>query len=69
MEHRSGCLICGRDLVYFDANKRQICSICGHAFNANVQCINSHFICNKCHSLPATAYRKILHFHENESIQ
>jgi hypothetical protein len=56
MEHRSGCLICGRDLIYFDADKRLICSICGQAFHSNVHCINSHFICDACHSLSATEY-------------
>ena len=56
MERRFGCLICGCNLIYFDADKRQICSICGHAFNASVHCMNGHFICDKCHSLPATEY-------------
>ena len=55
-EHRSGCLICGADLVYSNAEERQICSICTHGFHSNVHCINGHFVCDACHSLPATAY-------------
>ena len=56
MEHKSGCLICGCNLVYSDGEKEQICSICGHTFNANVHCSNNHFICDSCHSLSAIEY-------------
>jgi len=54
--HKSGCLICGADLIYSDAEEREICSICGHALHSNVHCISGHFICDTCHSLPATEY-------------
>jgi hypothetical protein len=56
MGYKSGCLICGSNLIYSNAEKNQVCSICSHTYNANVHCINGHFICDKCHSLSAIEY-------------
>jgi len=56
MEYKSGCLICGGNLIYSDAEMKQICSICGHAFNTNGYCVNSHFVCDRCHSSSAIEY-------------
>jgi hypothetical protein len=51
--HNSGCLICGADLVYRDAPRQIACELCGEELPANAACANGHFICDRCHGLPA----------------
>ncbi|MCX7874871.1 MAG: DUF5714 domain-containing protein [Melioribacteraceae bacterium] len=47
---KSGCLICGADLIYSENSEELICFYCKEEFNANEKCINNHYVCNKCHS-------------------
>jgi len=49
---KSGCLICGKDLTYFNSSQKLKCSICGEMFETNAACKNEHFVCDKCHSQP-----------------
>lgn len=53
MEHTTGCLVCGRDLVYLDGPRRVTCTYCGETEDAEVICPEGHFICDRCHSLSA----------------
>jgi len=53
LEEKSGCLVCGRDLVYLDAPEEIACSFCGKGHVTEVRCIEGHFICDDCHRLPA----------------
>jgi len=53
MNHKSGCLICGKDLVYLTSTEILNCSYCGESFQADVHCTDSHYVCDKCHSLTA----------------
>ncbi len=55
MEHKSGCIVCGHELVYFDEGKDQNCSFCKKDFKANVNCPEGHFICDECHGLDAVS--------------
>ena len=51
--YTNGCIICGKDLIYFNSAKRIKCSICGKEFETNASCIEGHFVCDRCHSQPA----------------
>lgn len=45
-----GCMVCGRDLVYFDTNRQLQCEYCGTVLAANASCTQGHFICDTCHA-------------------
>lgn len=48
--HETGCLICGKDLHYFNPAKILKCNLCGKSFETNASCIDEHFVCDVCHS-------------------
>ena len=50
---KTGCLVCGKELVYFDETKKVECFYCGSIFDSNVECADGHFICDRCHSISA----------------
>ncbi|MCX6230521.1 MAG: DUF5714 domain-containing protein [Bacteroidetes bacterium] len=50
MEHKSGCLICGNEIVYLQSNEISKCVYCNNEFNINERCEDGHYICDKCHS-------------------
>lgn len=51
-EHKTGCLVCGRDLIYGTRETRE-CYYCGEIFDANVTCECGHYVCDKCHGSSA----------------
>jgi hypothetical protein len=51
--HRKGCVLCGRDLTYLEAEEEMNCALCGVSARANVRCSDGHYICDGCHSLDA----------------
>ena len=53
MDYKTGCTICGSELVYNNNYSKFECFYCKNKFDTNVICINGHFICDNCHSLPA----------------
>ena len=53
MSFKTGCLICGNELVYSDQTFENKCFYCGNVFNSNEKCKNDHFVCNTCHSSSA----------------
>ena len=53
-EFKSNCLICGSELKYFDTSILIECVYCGQSFESNASCANGHYICDSCHSFPAT---------------
>ncbi len=53
MEHRSGCLICGRDLVYTREPRDLLCAVCNEVRSTTAACEAGHFVCDRCHSLGA----------------
>lgn len=53
MEHRSGCLVCGKDLRYLEAPTKLRCEYCHDLHEANAVCVGGHFICNLCRQLGA----------------
>ena len=50
---KDGCLICQSELVYQSTTELLKGSFCDLYFDSNVKCINSHYICDSCHSLDA----------------
>lgn len=51
---RSGCLICGADLVYEQSETIHKCQICGKDFWSGVHCAQNHFVCDDCHITDAS---------------
>lgn len=50
MENRSGCLVCGKPLEYYDTEREMTCSICGERFPSAAGCVDGHYICDRCHA-------------------
>lgn len=53
MVERTGCLVCGKRLVYSDRHAPRKCVLCGETFPGNAECSAGHFVCDSCHSLGA----------------
>lgn len=53
MAEKTGCLVCGRDLIYLDTPEELTCSSCGRVYVSSARCPEGHFICDECHRLPA----------------
>lgn len=49
-DHRSGCLICGKPLQYFDSPEKLKCEKCGLEFESSACCEDRHFVCDACHA-------------------
>jgi len=52
-KHITGCMVCGAELVYSQANRKLKCYYCGQDFYGNVVCDAGHFVCDKCHAYDA----------------
>lgn len=52
-DHKTGCLICGEELFYGKEPAKLECFYCKQACDSNVKCKNGHYVCDRCHSLPA----------------
>lgn len=55
MDNKSGCLLCGDEIIYLDEAKKMTCSVCGKEFESNAVCKNGHYVCDLCHSEAAYA--------------
>ncbi len=53
LDHRTDCLVCGGELVYEEGLDKLECFYCHEVYDSNVKCKNDHFVCDRCHSLPA----------------
>ena len=53
MEHKSGCLFCGKELLYLDRPEELPCIYCKGTFPTQAKCVDNHFVCDTCHSLSA----------------
>ena len=45
----TGCLVCGRPLVYLTVPAEKRCAICGNLAKADAMCEKGHFVCDLCH--------------------
>lgn len=52
-QHRSGCMVCGAELIYLEMDQNKACHYCGQIALANAQCANGHSVCDACHSADA----------------
>lgn len=50
MEHSSGCLICGSNLVYSERAEDVTCSYCGATETSTARCSRRHYVCDRCHN-------------------
>jgi hypothetical protein len=48
--HATGCVVCGKDLVYLAASERMACALCGAAEDSPARCKAGHFVCDACHA-------------------
>ena len=53
LARKTGCLVCGGDIVYLDAPEELVCTSCGRRQRTTVRCSAGHFVCDDCHRLPA----------------
>ncbi len=50
LDHKSGCVVCGAELVYAAQDKDLICFYCGASGRTSVACAGGHYVCDSCHS-------------------
>ena len=67
MNHKTGCFICGKDLIYKDDVEDLKCVYCHKVVQANVSCTKGHYICDQCHSASANAIIETHCIHSNET--
>ncbi len=65
--HRSGCMVCGADLIYFETDQDNSCHYCGQVVPANARCANGHFVCDACHRANAVEIIKKVCLHSREA--
>lgn len=53
VEHQNGCLICGADLLYREESRPVVCVLCAADSLSQAVCSAGHFVCDRCHGLPA----------------
>lgn len=53
VDYKSGCLVCGKELVYQKKFENVVCYYCNETYDSNVKCVDGHFICDRCHRLSA----------------
>jgi len=63
---RSGCLVCGAELLYFQSNRNLSCHYCGRSLPANARCAKGHFVCDSCHSADAVEVIRQVCLHSRE---
>ncbi len=66
--YRSGCMVCGADLVYSGTDRDETCHYCGRVISTSTRCVNGHFVCNFCHSADALEIIKTVCLHSGETI-
>ncbi len=52
-DHKTGCLICGSELVYHATIESRECFYCKQSHESNSACTAGHYVCDSCHSLSA----------------
>lgn len=65
--YRSGCMVCGEDLIYLENEQDLTCYFCGQVTAANARCVNGHFICDACHAADALEVIRTVCLHSQEA--
>lgn len=47
---KGACLVCGKQLVYFEKTKEMECMMCREKFQSYASCEDGHYICDGCHA-------------------
>lgn len=55
-ERFTGCLLCGKELVYETRASRRRCAICGKEYESNSACADGHYVCDACHAASSIAF-------------
>ena len=50
-KHTYNCLVCNKELEYFQDYKAINCIYCEKEFETNVSCLDGHYVCDSCHSM------------------
>ena len=53
VRRRSGCMVCGAELVYREVERSETCHYCGAVRPAAARCAAGHFVCDACHRAAA----------------
>lgn len=66
--HHTGCLLCGKPLVYHTQAESRTCAYCGKTFYTTCTCENGHYVCDACHraALPALLASALLDSREKD---
>lgn len=48
-EHATGCMVCGKELIYAETSTLQKCVFCGKEQESSILCPDGHFVCDDCH--------------------
>ena len=56
----TGCLICGKPVLYTEASAVYTCHLCAARHESNAVCENGHYVCDKCHSSAQPDYLRFL---------
>jgi hypothetical protein len=52
----TGCMICGRPLVYEQTARPMRCAVCGRETESSCACEDGHFVCDACHEAASIAF-------------
>lgn len=63
---KSGCMVCGAELIYHETDRNHPCHYCGRVIPVNARCSNGHFVCDACHSTDAVEIIKQVCLHSRE---
>jgi len=53
---KTGCALCGADIIYLEKEQTLECAVCKKTFTSNAKCENNHFVCDECHKMDAVEY-------------
>lgn len=56
----TGCLICGKPILYNKKSTVSICHMCGKQYESNAVCTDGHYICDHCHASVQQDFQKLL---------
>jgi Family of unknown function (DUF5714) len=51
--YATGCVVCGKELVYLPASGQMTCALCGTSSVSAARCAAGHYVCDACHAAPA----------------
>lgn len=49
-KYKTGCLVCGEELIYPEETRKLTCSLCRKTFTASNWCHQGHYVCDNCHA-------------------